>query len=178
MIIEPEDGQSAKKVAEDAVWATFKWRLEQTGNLEGVPQLRRIIRAKLVQSADAGRYTRRRFDLYQRVSDYSTTYNAVSGEQLSWLFDLLRNDSEPGLDAAACLRVSEAVANPPAGAVLDMAEFEEQGDATVFVARWMHLHDGVPVEGDFIQVAVNPSKGQAFAHHRKWHKVDPQPSVR
>lgn len=178
MIIEPEDGQSAKRVAEDAVLATFKWRLEQTGHEDAVPHLRRIIRPKLVQSGDVGRYTRRRFDLYQRISDYSSTYNAVSGEQLSWLFDLLRNDSEPGLDATACLTVAEAVAIPPSGAVLDMAEFEEQGDATVFVARWVHLHDGVPVEGDFIQIAVNPRKGQAFAHHRKWHDVDPQPSVR
>ena len=171
MIIEAGE-RSPQEAAEEALWATFRRRLEQTGGAESLLYLRYFVKANLEQVEAAGPYTRYRFGLYQRASEYSAAYNAMSGERLSWLFDLLRAGSEPGLDRDACLRLARAVAQPPSDAVLEAATFDEQGGATVFVARWAHTHDGTPVEGDFIQVLVNPKTGKPFAQHRKWHRVD------
>lgn len=178
MIIEPNDEMTAEQAAEAALWETFRRRLELQDSSEGVFYLQHVVRAEATESMERGRYSSVRFDLFQRTSDYSSTYNAVTGERFSWLFDLLRQESEPGADEAACLSAAREVAQPPEDATLATAQFESQGGDTVFVARWDHLHDGVPVENDYIQVLVNPKTTRPFAHHRKWHDVDPTPGER
>lgn len=183
MIIQPDDDRTVEETAEEAVWATFGRRLEQQGDDEGVFYLRHLVKAELESSIERGPYRTLRFDLSQRMSDYASSYNAITGERLSWLFDALREAPEADEaadppDAAACLAVAREVASPPDGAELVVSDFEDQGGETAFVARWAHVHEGVPVEGDYIQVLVNPGTERAFAHHRKWHEIDPDPSER
>jgi hypothetical protein len=178
MIVQPNDERTVEETAEESLWETFKRRLEAQGNTEGAFYLQHLVKAKLEESIERGKYSTHRFSLYQRLSDYSTTYNAVTGEQMSWFFDVLRNDAVPGADAEACLAAAHEVAKPPDDAVLMTSVFETQGGDTVFIARWEHVHDGTPVETDFIQVLVNPRTAKPFAHHRKWHDVDPEPRER
>lgn len=178
MIIEPQEDQPEETVAQEAVWATLEGRLEQAGDGDLVPDLRELLRLAHVDSATTGPYTRHTLDLYQRLSAYSSLYNAEAGEQLGWFFEALGQDSQPVLDHAACLDAAKGVAKPPIDARLQTAEFEEHGGETVFIARWTHLHDGVPVERDFIQVMVNARTGRAFSHQRQWHEVDLEPGAR
>src|SRR5688572_32890543 len=97
---------------------------------------------------------------------------------MAWFFDALMLRSLPGLAEGPCLEAASAEAAPPDDAELEVATFEEQGDASVFIARWRHVVEGVPVERDYIQVLVNPRTGKPFALHRRWHTVDRRAIVR
>jgi len=171
MIVEAGGDRPAREAAEEAVWATIRRRLERAGGAESVLYMQHLLKAHLEGEEAAVPYTTYRFGLYQRLSEYSAAYNAVTGERMSWLFDLYRENSGPGMDAETCMGIARAVAEPPPDNVVETAQFEEQGGDMVFVARWAHLHEDTPVEGDFIQVLVNPRTGKVFSHHRKWHRV-------
>jgi hypothetical protein len=178
MILQPESDWEPPHTAAEAVFASLQRRLENDGEGDAALYLRHLLRVVPVGSEEAGPYRRHRVRLYQRASDYSARYNAVTGERLSWLFEMLGRGARPGLSSEECLRIAIQIAQPPADAVLEAAAFEQAAADTVFRARWMHVRDGVPVEYDYIQVLVNPATGHAFAHHRKWHAVDPEPTVR
>jgi len=66
----------------------------------------------------------------------------------------------------------------PDGAERGRAGYEVQGGQPVFVARWRHVHDGVPAERDFIQVSINGRTGKVFAVHRLWHELGGSAAVR
>jgi len=123
-------------------------------------------------------YRRVRLRLHQRVSDYAAEYSVDSGDRSMWSFSLLGEDSSEGIDRQKALEIATKAAQPPADAVLESAEYEVQGDASVFSARWVHVHQGMPVENDFIMVLVNGATGRPFVLHRCWHTVDEKPSWR
>ena len=54
----------------------------------------------------------------------------------------------------------------------------EQAGQPVFLARWHHRHEGIPVERDFIQVMINGRTRKAFALHRLWHEIDEAAATR
>jgi hypothetical protein len=172
MILSPEVILEAEDAGEEAVWATLRKRLEVAGKGDAALYLRHHMKLEPDEELRCGRYIQRRYGMYQRVSEYSASFNAVTGAQMSWFFDLLRENSEDGLNEAACMAIAREVAKPPDDAVVETAVFEKHDGASVFIARWSHIHEGIPVENDFIQVLVNPKSGRAFAHHRKWHGVD------
>ncbi len=158
--------------AEEILWEAFAQTLRARGAEDTASYLQYWLQAKAEEVTDDGPYRKVRFSLYQRLSDYAARYNAYSGEQMSWMFDALMEDLDTGLDEDACLSVAREAAAPPEGAVLEVSQYEEQADASVFVARWGHVHKGVPVEKDYIQVLVNGKLGLPFAVHRKWHQID------
>ena len=164
--------------AEAALWSVLERRLA----LQGVPEvaivLRHLVRAVAKGDEPLGPWRRYRFELQQRVSEYSSRNNARTGEALGWFFDVLFERCAPGHNGAACLRTATEVATAPADAHLETAELETHGDAQVFVARWRHLHRGIVVEGDYIQVLVNPRTNKAFAMSRRWRTVDLRPNLR
>jgi hypothetical protein len=171
VIVQPEPGAAPADTAAEALWALLARRLEIAGAPEVVEHLRDLAQVRVESEEDEGSLVRVRLSLHKRISDYTARYNARTAEQMSWFFDALMEGSQPGQTVAACLDAATAVARPPAGADLELSEMEEQGDATVFVARWRHVRDGIEVEGDYIQVLVNPRTGKAFGFHTKWHDV-------
>ena len=108
--------------------------------------------------------------MQHRVTTYRSRHNAVTGEPVSWYVDFLANADKPGLPAEQALRVAETVAQPPEDAELVESGYETQAGRTFFRARWEHLHDGLPVEGDYIEVLVNGQVGKAFSWSKVWRE--------
>lgn len=172
MIVQPGNGDTPVATAEAALWATLAGRIEAQGAPEAVLQLRHLVRARLEEEEEPARGPRRiRFSLHQRASEYTVRYNARTGDTMAWFFDGLMERCTAGHDRDACLAAAQSVAQPPPAAEIETAEFEEEGDTAVFVARWRHVVDGVLVDGDYIQVLVNPRTAKPFGMHRRWHDV-------
>jgi hypothetical protein len=160
--------------AEAFLWRHLAAALERRGHDEAALQLRHQLKA--VDEGEGpegegheGGFKRVRLGLFARVSEMPVTYDASTAERRSWVLTALEAGRGAALSRADALELATRAAMPPAGAVLVSAEYEEQGGAPVFVARWAHREDGIPLERDFIQVLVNGATGQVFAVHRQWH---------
>jgi hypothetical protein len=164
--------------AEPVVWDALKADLWNRGQADQALTLQHQRRALLDRVVDEGPYRRVRFILWDRLSDYSAQYNTVTGEPLSWLFGALLRGSSDEMDKEEGLALAQEAAQPPPEAVLEQADYQVQGGQPVFVVRWAHHHDGIPVERDYIQALVNGATRRVVAVHRKWHEVDPAPSAR
>jgi len=170
------DAQAA--AAEAVVWDALKADLWNRGQADRVLTLQHERRAELDSVADEGPYRRVRFALFRRRCDYAAQCNATTGEELSWLFGSLLRGSSDEMDKEQGLALAQEAAQPPPEAVLEQADYQVQGGQPVFVVRWAHHHDGIPVERDYIQALVNGATRRVVAVHRKWHDVDPAPSAR
>lgn len=165
--------------ARDTVFRLLAAALErEEDGPEALLYLRHILSARLEGERRDGGVRRLRFRLCQRTSDYAVQLSAITGEQTGWHFHELGRDSDDSLDAAQALEIATAAAAPPEGAELEHSGYEEQGGEPVFVARWRHLVNGIPVERDFIHVLVNGSTGKPFLVQRSWHAVDEKPRWR
>ena len=67
------------------VWDTDARDLKSQGNADSALYLQHHLRAGASEVTKRGPYKLVPFTVYQRLSDYSTTYNAESGEQISWV---------------------------------------------------------------------------------------------
>lgn len=175
--IDPQDAEPIEP-ARAAVFRVLERDLERQGTPEAVQYLQYLIHARPEAVERQGPYKRVKFGMYQRVSEYSTKYSPVTGEQRSWLFAAFTERCGRGLTKAQALEVAKKAADLPEDAVLEVADYEEQAGEEVFVARWGHVVNGIKVERDYIQVLVNGALGRAFAVHRRWHTVDEKPSWR
>ena len=128
--------------------------------------------------AQAGAFKQVSFEWYEHVSHYGSSYNAFSGEQMSWYFAFLAQHSGTKTSPKECLEIARKAALPPADAQLEQNEYVEQGDEQYFTAAWQHVHQGVPVERDYLQVLVNGNTGAVFSYARKWRKVDTSAGAR
>jgi hypothetical protein len=178
MIVRPRPGAAPAETAEEALWATLSRRLVAQGLGDAVPQLRHLFTARIEEEVGEGALTRIRFGVHQHASRYTARYNARTGELMGWFFHALMQRCESGHDEQACLAAASAVAAPPPDAELEMSAIEQHGEDTVFIGRWRHVHSRIPVEGDYIQVLVNPRTGRPFAFFRKWHAVDRRATAR
>lgn len=97
---------------------------------------------------------------------------------MGWFFAALMEGLGDSKSPVECLKAAEYFAAAPADAKLTVAQYEEQSGEPVFVARWQHVHDGIPVERDFIQVLVNGGSGYPFSLQKQWHQVDTAPTER
>lgn len=175
---EPESTASR---AEKYIWQNMQRQLESKGQGAAGVQLQHHLRATLRNVAEqAGGLRTYHFDMQHRVSDYSVTLNAQDGELMGWQFSLLGDDTQGQGEVAAeyATMAAREAAQPPPNAVLSTAEFETVGDRRVFLARWIHQERGVLIERDYIQVLVNSKSGRAFSFSRKWHKINPEFSLR
>lgn len=172
------------EVLEEFVWNYLRRRLRQADAAEHARELPRLVsfeRQALPGAGDepAGAVqTLARFELLFRRGDLTIELNAHDGAPMSWVFAKLAEGSTGPLAAAQALQVAEAAAAPPAGAVLAHAEYETIAGRPVFIARWEHHDDGVPVERDYIQVSISGDSGRVFSVHRHWHDVDLNPTER
>jgi hypothetical protein len=172
--IPPRDIERARA----EIFRVLERDLQRAEAPEASQYLQYLIQARVEGVEKKGPYKRVTFGMYQRVSEYSTKYSPVTGDQRSWLFAAFSERCGRGLSKAQALEIARKAANPPEDAVLEVADYEEQAGEEVFVARWAHVVDGIRVERDYIQVLVNGGLGRAFAVHRRWHTVHEEPSWR
>ncbi len=156
---------------ETYIWDFLRQQLERAGQGEAALHLQYFLKAQARDSVKEGKLTTHRFDLYHRVSDFSVELNAQDGSAMGWYFSLLAEKSTDALPVDEVLEAAKKVAAPPANAPLTTAQYEEMGGKQVFIARWGHEENGVPVERDYIQVMVNGKTGHPFALSRKWHQL-------
>ncbi len=173
-----EHADPGLEAAEEFVFQSLKGQLERAGEPEAVLYLRHLISTQIESVQQEGTRRRVRLKLYQRTSDFSVQLNAVTGELRGWYFAALREHPGRDLDPAEALAVATKAAAPPADAELEHSGYEEQAEEPVFVARWRHVVDGIPVERDFIHVLVNGATGRAFMMQRHWHEPNEEPSWR
>ncbi len=104
----------------------------------------------------------------QRLSDMTVELDGERGELLSWFLDFLAPEGDDSLPPDEALARCARVAAPPAGAKLELAGYEAGGGRTHYRARWWHEHEGLRVEGDFVEARLNGRNGQVFALTRRW----------
>jgi hypothetical protein len=170
--------KAAAGAAEAHVFQSLARDLERAGTPEAVLHLRHLLQARLDSVTPEGPLRRVRLRMLHRVSDYTVQLNALTGEQTGWYLAALSQDSTSDFPAAEALAVATKAADVPQNAVLEHFGYEEQGEQPVFVARWAHHENGIPVERDFIHVLVNGANGRPFAYRRRWHALDTKPSWR
>jgi hypothetical protein len=103
------------------------------------------------------------------------TQDAETGDLLSWSIDRLRRAPETVgathdvTDDDAIALAGRAAGGLPPGAHLAGIERTafRPGEPLIRV-RWQHLHEGIRVEGDYLEVQLNPLTGRASAVHRAW----------
>jgi hypothetical protein len=162
--------------AEETVFRLLAAALErQEGGAEALLYLRHVLSARFESEKREGGLRRVRLRLHQRTSDYSVQLSAITGEQRGWHFHALGRDSDDTVEPARALEIAIAAAAPPDGAELEHSGYEEQGGEPIFVARWRHVVNGIPVERDFVHVLVNGSTGKPFLVQRSWRAVDDDP---
>jgi hypothetical protein len=166
-----EDDPRAPK-AEEHLWAHYRRAMERSGQGDQAIYLRHQARARPASLKEEGGLTTIGFDMHLRASDYSLKLNPHDGGLAGWQFPLLAENPGRDLMPSDILVTAQEAATPPAGAVLAYSRYEEVAGRPVFVARWHHIKDGVPVERDFIHVLVNGKSGRVFGLFRKWHDVD------
>lgn len=168
----------AVRDAIEAFWEIMRLRLEAQGTPEAAIYLEYHLKAVPVGEEVAGSRRRHQLELYQRISDYTSRYNANTGERIAWHFDALREDASRDLPESETLASAARAAEPPPDAILDVAEYEEHGGEPVFIARWRHEREGIPIERDAIHTLVNGSTGKVFSFYKRWHEVNETPSER
>lgn len=170
------------RASEPVVWDTLRRTLEADGNDEAVTYLEYLTRVQHIESVpvdqDDKRYTRVRFGVYQRLSEYNARYNASSGAPMSWFVSSLMEDGGDAMQPDQGLEIARHVAQPPEDAVLEQSSYEDFNGEPVFVVRWSHWVNGIVVEPDYIHVMINGNTRQAFGFRVHWHMPSPQPSER
>ncbi|HEX4951018.1 MAG TPA: hypothetical protein VFZ34_30445 [Blastocatellia bacterium] len=156
---------------ENYIWDYFRRQLENAGQGEAALHLQYHLKAQARDSVREGKLITHRFDLYHRVSDYSVELNAQDGSLMGWYFSLLADKSTDALPVEEVMEAATMTALPPSTARLTTSHYEEMGGKHIFIARWNHEENGIPVERDYIQVMVNGKTGHPFAFSRKWHQL-------
>lgn len=169
------DSDSTASRVEKYIWQNLGKQLERQGQGAAAGQLQHHLRASLQKVEDGpGGLRTYRFDMQHRVSDYTVSLNANNGSLMGWQFSLLGEDSNGDIGSDRALTAAREAAQLPPNAVLETAAFEDAGDRKVFLARWIHKENNVPVERDYIQVLVNSKTGKPFFLSQKWHKINPE----
>ena len=147
--------------------------LELVGQAESAKHLRHFLRVGPAQESTEGTGpTVLRMSVAQRVTEYTTRVNADSGEILSWYVEFLAKDSDTSADPEELQRLAAEIAQPPPEAVLACSEYEGKPPLVLYRARWKHVHAGLPVEGDYIEVLMNGRSRKAFSFSRAWRTPD------
>jgi hypothetical protein len=176
--MESERQAGLQSQAEERLWEYMRGQLEKLGQGESALYLQHFLLARAQEPTVRGELALVPFEMFHRVSDYTVKLDAMDGEVMGWHFEVLAEDPGNSIPADKAVEAARAEADPPPEAVLKVSEYEQVGDAPVFVARWEHEVDGIPVERDYIHVLVNGKSGRPFAVHRRWHALEFNPKER
>ena len=154
------------------MFAVFARDMTARGMPEAVPYLPKKLRPQPVAAAPTGTgYTIVRMKVFGEYSTYSARYNARTGEQVSMTMGALMKNPGRDLTRDEAVEAAAALLQPPADAVLDVAEYDEAAGEPFFVVGWTHQHQGAPVERDAIQAMFNGKTKRIFSWSRRWHVV-------
>jgi len=144
-----------------------------------VPEdIREAATVRVAPARDAAGFRWIRVDAVTPLAAYHVRVNATTGERMAWMCDALRVPASGDLPIDECLRIATEAAQAPQDAVLEEAKYESFVDSPYFVATWIHVVRGLPVDGDWIRACVNGKIGVCYAVSRKWHEPDEEPSLR
>lgn len=159
---------SAFAIAERWYFDLLRREIEDKGPAEAAQHLRHFVALSLEPDAKDAFGQPLRLALHHRVTECSVRLNRNSGALISWYLDFLAKEGDTTMPAADALQLALKTAAPPPDARLAQAAYETMADRTFFRARWNHEHEGLPVEGDYIEVLVNGKFGKVFALSRVW----------
>ncbi len=108
------------------------------------------------------------FGVYSRLSACSIRLNATSGDTISWYLDFLSLGCDRSMPPADAVALATQVAEPPADAVLEESGYDIVAGRSFFRVRWKHVIDGIPVEGDYIDVMINGKHRKVFSLSKVW----------
>ncbi len=103
-----------------------------------------------------------------RLSACSIRLNASTGETISWYLDFLAIGCDASMPPADAVALAIQVAEPPADAVLEESGYDNMAGRSFFRVRWKHVIEGIPVEGDYIDVLINGKHRKVFSLSKVW----------
>lgn len=147
----------------------LKAELVGRGSAEAVPSVDRYLRAAPPASRDVTSPVV--LTIQQQLTDYEVRLNANTGELISWFVDFLSREGDTSMPRASALELAHAIGQVPSTDVeLEIADYEVMAGRTFFRARWKHLHEGLEVEGDYVEVLINGKVRRAFSVSRVWRE--------
>jgi hypothetical protein len=117
--------------------------------------------------------------LLKRVSDVevrSTEKRMVvrieedTGETVGWRYpDVTIGSQRVNITQEEAKRKAEKEVDVPEDAVFESTRLLRRGSAGyTYSVRWGHAVDGIPVEGDFLVVKINPETGEVTSVTKNW----------
>lgn len=106
--------------------------------------------------------------VYSRLSACSIRLNATTGDTISWYLDFLAIGCDASMPPGDAVELATQVAVPPADAVLEESGYDNMAGRSFFRVRWKHMLEGIPVEGDYIEVLINGKLRKAFSLSKVW----------
>lgn len=166
---EPNDPGAA---VEKAYFNLLANELKSAGNADAIPFLGDILKLRLERPNSAPGPRPFNLVLSQKLSDYSIRLNGVTGETISWYLDFLAANGGRETPPEKALQTAGQLAQPPADAKCVISEYDATSGRVFFRARWVHELNGIPIEGDFMEVLVNGTADKAFSYTRHWRSPD------
>jgi len=96
-----------------------------------------------------------------------------TGETLGWRYPK-RAIGSPiiKLTEEEAIRIARSEVDIPGDAQLDGVELLGRGAAgSVYIVKWKHVVDGIPVEGDFVAVKINPETKEIISVTSNWSVI-------
>ncbi|MBL8963481.1 MAG: hypothetical protein KF787_13825 [Phycisphaeraceae bacterium] len=130
---------------------------------------RENFRLRQVAASPAPTGTNLKTKAQQSLTPHVSRFNARTGEPISWHISIIASPTDQTMTPQQGIELASAAADPIGpGASIVRSEYETSGDREPFVVRWEHTHEGLPVEGDFIEVRVNGKFKKVFGVTRLW----------
>ncbi len=172
----PSEPSPAFQAADRFYFDHLRAMLGQMGQAAAAAQTRDHLRLFLDSEARAGANTALKLKLTQKLTGYHLRLNAQDGTVLSWYVDFLAVEGDQSMPVEEATALARDTARPPDTARLQFAGYENIGGRTVFRAYWVHEHEGLPVEGDFIEVLVNGRARRCFSYAHSWREPHLSPT--
>lgn len=165
--------------AASTMFAAYTRDMHASGKPDAVPFLKEKLSPKHDETLPAGAgYRVVKMRVFSKFSSYSAAYNARTGEQTSMMMGALMSKPGEELTRDEALEAATALLNPPADAVLDVAEYDQAAGEPFFIVRWSHKHKGVVVERDFMHALFNGKSKRVFSWARRWHTIKTEEAPR
>lgn len=130
---------------------------------------RENFRLRQVAASPAPTGTNLKTKAQQSLTPHVSRFNARTGELISWHISIIASPTDQSMTPEQGIELASAAADPIGqGAAIVRSEYESAGDREPFVVRWEHTHEGLPVEGDFIEVRVNGKYKKVYGVTRLW----------
>lgn len=96
-----------------------------------------------------------------------------TGEAVGWRYPDKKIGSEVvKLTKEDAIKIATSEVEIPVDAELDSVELLDRGaPGLTYFVRWKHTIEGIPVEGDFILVKINPETGAVISVTKNWSVV-------